>query len=650
MPQIVFVDSPEGVPEYWNARWHEYTGLTPEQSIGPERYSIVHPDERAALVTQWPRAIKNGLPFEMELRMRRAADGMYRWHLSRVVPLRDESGNILRWYGTLTDIDDQKRVEQALRFLSDAGNRFAQTLDVQQTLQYLAESAIEGFADWCGIYRNDGERGIPVVAIAHKDSRKVELARQFTAEFPVRPGDAISTVIQTGEPLLMPPIEDETMRAQVQDPRQLQTLLELGLRSAMILPLKAGGATLGAISLVSAESGRRFEDRDLRLAQALAQRASLAWANAQLHETNRQSLQSALESEQRFRTLAESIPALVWVCEPNGQIRYANHQWLDYFGYATPEIANWTMGAVVHPDDFAQASARWKHSLQTGAPYEVEYRARNATGSYEWFLVRGDPVLDESGDVIRWFGTSTLIAEQKRAFERQRLVADTLQDAFIPKLLPALPGIVFDAAYFPAQVDARVGGDWYDATALDDYLVVFSIGDVCGHGLDAAVAMGRVRQAIVGAAIDAPDPGEVLAKVNRLLVLQEAPIVTAIVGFINLRSRLLVLASAGHPPALVCVAGQTSEFLSGDIPLGINPHATYRTKTYALDQETFVALYTDGLTEARRDVQIDEARVVNAVERAQRGEISAAQIRELVLQETQSVDDVAILTVRISAG
>ncbi|MDP9018182.1 MAG: PAS domain-containing protein [Candidatus Eremiobacteraeota bacterium] len=650
VPQIVFVDNAAGVPEYWNARWYEYTGLTPEQSIGPERYSMVHPDDRAELTTQWPRALKQGAPFEMELRMLRANDRTYRWHLSRVLPLCDENGTILRWYGTLTDIDDQKRVELALRFLSDAGNRFANALSVQQTLQSLAESAIEGFADWCGIYRNDASDGIPVVAIAHKDPQKVALARQFVDAFPVRSGDAISTVVETGEPLLMPRIDDEMVRAQAQDPLQVRMLLELGLRSAMILPLKAGGATLGAISLVSSESGRRFDERDLRLAEALAQRASLAWSNASLYESHQQSLQAALESEQRFRTLSESIPALVWVCEPNGQLRYANHQWLDYFGFALADLDKWTLRSFLHPDDFERANSRWKHSLQTGDPYEVEYRTRNARGTYEWFLVRGDALFDDDGRVIRWFGTSTRIEDQKQAFERQRLVADTLQDAFIPKLLPAVPGVVFDAAYFPAEVDTRVGGDWYDATQLSEQLIVFSIGDVCGHGLEAAIAMGRVRQAIVGAAIDAADPGEVLAKINRLLLLQDAPIVTAIVGFIDLRRRVLVLASAGHPPALVARQGSFEEFLSGDLPLGVDPRATYRTATYTLESELFVTLYTDGLTEARRHVEIDEPRVVEAVKRARRGEISAAQIREAVLEGTPCADDVAILTVRIDGA
>jgi len=640
VPQIVFIDSVDGVLEFWNARWYEYTGLTPEQSFGPDRYSVVHPDDRAILVTQFPRSLKTGLPFDMELRMRRSSDGMYRWHLSRVVPLRDSQGKILRWYGTLTDIDDQKRVEQTLRYLSDAESRLASSLDVETTLRHLAASAIGGFADWCGIYERLEDGTTPVVVIAHTDPEKVELAKQFTTEFPVQPGDPISNVIESGQPLLLPPITEEIIRAQVQDPRQLKLLLALGLRSAMVLPLRTSGKTLGAISLVSSEAGRVFTEDDLRLAQLLAERAALAWQNARL-------MRDALESEQRFRTLAETIPAMVWVCESNGNIRYTNRRWIEFFGLEPDGHSEWLMRDHLHPDDLEHANARWKLSLQTGAPYEVEYRARNLAGRYEWLLVRSNPVRDESGNVTTWFGTSTSIDQQKLALERQQLVADTLQEAFIPKMLPNIARVRFDGAYFPAQIDARVGGDWYDATALTKDLVVFSIGDVCGHGLDAAVAMGRVRQAIVGAALDTPDPGHVLERVNRLLLLQDAPIVTAIVGFIDLLANTISLASAGHPPAILIDHQKTEHFCSGDIPLSVQPGVTYVTRTYNIESETFIALYTDGLIEARRDVPADEARLLAAVQRAAREPSNASLIRDSVLAGVTSSDDVAILTIRI---
>jgi PAS domain S-box-containing protein len=640
VPQIVFIDNTEGDVEYWNARWYEYTGLTPEQSFGPGRYSVVHADDRAALITQFPRSLKAGLPFDMELRMRRASDGMYRWHLSRVVPLRDTAGKIIRWYGTLTDIDDQKRVEETLRYLSDAQNRIGSSLDVETTLRHFAASAIGGFADWCGIYERSEDGGISAVVIAHKDQQKVELAKQLSTEFPVQSGDAIWSVIESGEPFLLANIDEAMLREQVQNPRQLELLLALGLRSAMILPLRSAGKSLGAISLVSSESERVFTQTDLRFAQVLAERAALAWQNARL-------LRDAVESERRFRTLAETIPAMVWVCEPNGAIRYTNGRWREFFNSEDDGARQWRMRDHVHPDDFERANARWKLSLQTGTPYEVEYRSRNAAGRYEWLLVRSDPLRDDTGAVLSWFGTSTSIDRQKLALERQKFVADTLQEAFIPKVLPDSARVHFNGAYFAAQVDASVGGDWYGATALSDDLIVVSIGDVCGHGIEAAVTMGRVRQAILTASMDTTDPARVLEKVNRLMILQDAPIVTATVVFVDLRANTITFASAGHPPAIIFSGGDMQTYCSGDIPLAVQANATYTSRTSKIDSEMFVVLYTDGLVEARRDLPADELRVFAAAKRASEGKIGAAQIRDEVLSGVQSSDDVAILTMRL---
>src|SRR5207302_1566849 len=99
-----------------------------------------------------------------------------------------------------------------------------------------------------------------------------------------------------------------------------------------ILPLRSSGKMLGAISLVSSESGRLFAEEDLRFAQVLAERAALAWQNARL-------LRDAVDSERLFRTLAETIPAMVWICESNGKMRYANRRWHDYFCYDPARLA-----------------------------------------------------------------------------------------------------------------------------------------------------------------------------------------------------------------------------------------------------------------------------------------------------------------------
>ena len=119
MPQIVWGTRPDGSNDYFNRRWHDYTGLDFQAASGWGWQSVLHPDDLPACLDRWQRSLKTGEPYEVEYRLRRAADGMFRWHLGRGLPMRDESGEIDHWIGTCTDIDDQKRAEEALRLAYD---------------------------------------------------------------------------------------------------------------------------------------------------------------------------------------------------------------------------------------------------------------------------------------------------------------------------------------------------------------------------------------------------------------------------------------------------------------------------------------------------------------------------------------------------
>jgi len=114
IPALVWSTLPDGSADFLNQRWLEYTGLALEEGLGLGWRSAVHPKDRARFVDEWRAAVAAGTPFEHEVRMRRA-DGEYRWMLIRAVPLRDELGTIVKWYGTSTDIEDRKRAEEALR-------------------------------------------------------------------------------------------------------------------------------------------------------------------------------------------------------------------------------------------------------------------------------------------------------------------------------------------------------------------------------------------------------------------------------------------------------------------------------------------------------------------------------------------------------
>ena len=115
MPQIVWTANPNGKVDYHNQRWCDYTGLTREESLSLGWQPVLHPDDLASCMERRTRAIAAGEPYEVEYRLHRAEDGVYRWHLGRAVPVRNADGGVAHWFGTCTDIDDYKRAEQEVR-------------------------------------------------------------------------------------------------------------------------------------------------------------------------------------------------------------------------------------------------------------------------------------------------------------------------------------------------------------------------------------------------------------------------------------------------------------------------------------------------------------------------------------------------------
>ncbi|WP_425518903.1 PAS domain-containing protein [Rhizobium indicum] len=116
IPAMVWTALPDGHVEFINRRWQEFTGLTLDETLG-WNWTIApfHPDDVERYMAKWNRSLATGLPFEAEMRIRRAADGEYRWLHESAVPLRDEYGNVQKWYGTVTDIEERKRAEEALQ-------------------------------------------------------------------------------------------------------------------------------------------------------------------------------------------------------------------------------------------------------------------------------------------------------------------------------------------------------------------------------------------------------------------------------------------------------------------------------------------------------------------------------------------------------
>ena len=361
-----------------------------------------------------------------------------------------------------------------------------------------------------------------------------------------------------------------------------------------------------------------------------------------------------------WRQIAEALPIIVSATRPDGLAIFFNREWYDYTGLTQEGSLGEAWARALHPDDHEKVLHQWRAAIERGRPFQTQMRLRRNDGAYRWFLVRVNPVRDIRGKLVRWFGTHTDIEDQKRTeaayvqlYERERRIADTLQHALLPPVLPRISGLVLDAVYQPDTDEAKVGGDWYDAFELSDGKLAFSIGDVTGHGLEAAVLMGRVREAVRAAAIEQADPAHVLRLVNATVELTEPDtMVTALVAILDRLTMQLSFASAGHPPPMLATADGSVETLGGaGLPLGLGSFEGdgWDVSSVDLAPGSIVAFYTDGLIESDLDLLAAETRKRGALERQARGtqQRSALSLVASTITGRQR-DDIAVLTVATS--
>lgn len=263
-----------------------------------------------------------------------------------------------------------------------------------------------------------------------------------------------------------------------------------------------------------------------------------------------------------------------------------------------------------------------------------------------------DPSVQKLADVLGLQIANAL--DQAVLFERTHRVADRLQRALLPQTFPRVPGGKLDAAYRPASDEAEVGGDWYDAFELPDGRIAISMGDVAGHGLEAATIMGEVRQAMRAAALGERSPAAVLEHINRVVSFRSnIGMVTAIFGYYEPRLRQLTYAVAGHPPpALIISRGFSGYLPGGGVPLGVGESIDATDWVVTLAPRSWVIFYTDGMTEYEKDVIVGEERLLEASVRACESdpENPALALQERIFNATVNRDDAATLTLSCFEG
>jgi PAS domain S-box-containing protein len=264
----------------------ELLSASPAELIG--RFEMYADDGREIPLEQLPgrRALAGEQPPPLTVRYRHQTSAEDRWSRIQSTPVFDEQGRVRLAINVIEDITDIKRAEQGHRFLSRASQELARSLDYQETLRAVARLAVPEIADWCAVDVLAGDE-LERVAVEHVDPERVALARAVQERYPADPqaGTGVWGVLRRGHAELYRDIPDELLVETARDEEHLALIRTVGLRSAMLAPMTLRDQVLGVVSFVSAESGRRFDEHDLALAEDLALRAAAAIENARLFET-----------------------------------------------------------------------------------------------------------------------------------------------------------------------------------------------------------------------------------------------------------------------------------------------------------------------------------------------------------------------------
>ena len=301
MPQIVWTSDTQGNATYYNRRFVEFTGMAEGEVDASAWTRVTHPDDLPSVLARRAETLAEGTIFEVEYRFR-AADGTYRWHLGRAVPIAADDGTTDFWIGTATDIDDRKRIEEAQRFLLDAGAELSTSLDWHAGLEAVARLAVPRFADWCvvDVRERDGSRR--TIAVEHADPTKRVFAEELRDRY-WEDSVGAGAVLGSAESAFVAEIDDGMLVDAARDATHLDLLRELDPRSYISVPVLARGEVVAAITLVAADSGRRYRELDLLTAEELALRVAAVVENAQLYDEAERRARAA----RALQTIADGV-------------------------------------------------------------------------------------------------------------------------------------------------------------------------------------------------------------------------------------------------------------------------------------------------------------------------------------------------------
>ncbi|HEX9985610.1 MAG TPA: PAS domain-containing protein [Thermoanaerobaculia bacterium] len=421
MPQLGWTARPNGYIDFYNRGWYEYTGTTFEQMQGWGWEAVHDPEMLPKVAEQWQRSLESGAPFEMEFPLRRH-DGVFRWFLTRVNPLRDADGEILRWIGINTDIDERRHHARMLERLSHVGRTISADLELENVLQAVTDAATELSGAHFGAFfynvLNEAGEAYMLYTISG-------VAREHFEKFPMPRNTAIFAPTFAGEATVVIDDVHKDPRFGKNAPYHGMPEGHLPVVSYLAVPVVSrSGEVLGGLFFGHPRAGV-FTLQSAQVVEGLAAQAAVTLDNARLYQRVVADRALVRHSEARYRTLVESSPTAqaVGTCNPEGYVVEDSPSWRALTGQTFEQMRGRGWLDAVHPD-FREATEReLDAAIAARRIYLMEFRLRMSDRTYRWFASKGVPVYDEDGTLREWIGTTSDIDQRRSTEEHLRFLA-----------------------------------------------------------------------------------------------------------------------------------------------------------------------------------------------------------------------------------
>jgi PAS domain S-box-containing protein len=661
LPVGVVIADAAGNVQLTNRRLGEM-GMTVAPSgtrLAEAEFEAWHADGRPYRREEWPlaRSLTRGEVVRGEEMEFAGQDGNRRVLEANSAPIRDGAGTIVAAVVVVQDVTARRHAARRQDLLVRAGEVLDSALGVDERLDRFARLLVPELADFVKIELLEGKSGRRPVAIAHQNPEREALMRAWRERGTLAESERVGmgTTMATGEAKLTADILPEAVvRSALETTGEegADLMREIGPRSQIVVPLRARGRVLGALSLTMAESGRHYDEKDLDLARDLGLRAGLAVDNARLYEE----AQASAIAEQRRATQLDALAAASLAIHRTRRVERRLELIADR---ARDLVGTRFAAATMRPGRADEQSAR------TGAPGGDDGRlsapliARDGTeigridvaGKVEGeFAVADELVLQDLARI------ASLAIENARLEERERHIARTLQDSLLPRALPEIEGLEVGARFLAGGEGTTVGGDVYDLFPVEDEWALV-VGDVCGKGAEAAALTAMVRYTLRAESVHHASPCEVLRLLNDAILRQlgDGRFCTVLHGraTVGPDGARLVLASGGHPQPLVLRAGGEVETVPCEGPLiGVMPAVLHLDVIVTLGPGDALVCFTDGVTEGRGPGGMYGDERLAELLAASAGLDASAIVDRIVdaavaFQGGRTQDDLAVLALRV---